>query len=117
MTTISGISNTLSPLIQSILDRRSELDDLQRQLGTGQKAATFAGLGPQSGLTVGLNAQLAAIGSFDEAITNVGTRINLAQTALAEMSKVAQSVKAATLQQTFDIDSSGQTSVQKTARD
>src|SRR5262249_11983213 len=117
MTTISGISNTLSPLIQSILDRRSQLDDLQRQLGTGQKADTFAGLGSQSGLTVGLNAQLAALGSYDETITNVSTRINLGQTALTEMSNVAQSVKAATLQPKFDIDSSGQTSVQKTARD
>ena len=52
---ISGIGNPIPPNIQQILNIRRQLDDLQRQLGTGQKADLYSGLGPQSGLAVGLN--------------------------------------------------------------
>jgi hypothetical protein len=115
--TISGIGTSMLPVIQSVLDMRSQLDDLQRQLGTGQKADTFAGLGPQSGLATGLSAQLAAIGSFDDTLTIVGTRIGIAQTALTQISDVGSQVKAATLLPNFNIDGTGQTSAQKAALD
>src|SRR5216684_3501387 len=115
--TISGIGNNLSPVIQSVLDMRRQLDDLQRQLGTGQKADTFAGLGPQSDLATSLSAQLAAIGSFSDTITIVGTRIGITQTALSQISEVGSEVKAATLLPNFNIDGTGQTTEQKTAQD
>jgi flagellar hook-associated protein 3 FlgL len=115
--TISGVGNSISPVIQSVLDMRKQLDDLQRQLGTGQKADTFAGLGSQSALATGLSAQLGAIGSFDDTMTIVGTRIVIAQTALNQISDVGSQVKAATLLPNFNIDSTGQTSEQKTATD
>src|SRR6202040_4364676 len=113
---ISGVAANISPVIQSILDLRPQLDDLQRQLGAGGKADTFAGLGPQAGLAVGLKAQLAALGTFDDTIGTIGTRISLAQTALAQISGVRQSVQGATVQPSFSIDATGQTSAQKTAR-
>jgi len=115
--TVSGIGNNLSPVIQSVLDMRRQLDDLQRQLGTGQKADTFAGLGPQSDLATSLSAQLAAIGSFSDTITIVGTRIGITQTALSQISEVGSEVKAATLLPNFNIDGTGQTTEQKTAQD
>ncbi len=115
--TVSGIGNNLSPVIQSVLEMRRQLDDLQRQLGTGQKADTFAGLGPQSDLATSLSAQLAAIGSFGDTITIVGTRIGITQTALSQISQVGSEVKAATLLPNFNIDGTGQTTEQKTAQD
>ena len=114
---MSGIGNSLSPVIQSVLEMRRQLDDLQRQLGTGQKADTFAGLGPQSDLATSLSAQLAAIGSFGDTITIVGTRIGITQTALSQISQVGSEVKAATLLPNFNIDATGQTTEQKTAQD
>ena len=51
---INGVSSQTSVAVQSLLDMRSQLDDLQRQLGTGQKADTYAGLGIDRGLAVGL---------------------------------------------------------------
>src|SRR5713101_8169317 len=113
--TVSAIGSSISPVMQSVLDMRRQLDDLQRQLGTGQKADTFAGLGPQSGLATGLSSQLAAIGSFDDTITVVGTRISIAQMALTQISDVGNQVKSATLLPNFNIDATGQTSEQKTA--
>ena len=60
--------------VQSLVDMRAQLDDLQRQLGTGKKSDTYAGLGLDRGLAVGLRSQLAALGGFDDTITNVGVR-------------------------------------------
>src|ERR1043166_7713926 len=114
---ISDIGPLLSPTIQSITSIRAQLDDLQRQLGTGEKADTFAGLGVQAGVAVALQAQLTALGGFDDTIGTIRTRISLAQTALGQISSVRQSVQGETVQPSFSIDATGQTSVQKTARD
>jgi flagellin-like hook-associated protein FlgL len=114
--TISDVGPLLSPTLLTIHDIRTQLDDLQRQLGTGEKADTFAGLGPQAGLAVALKAQLTALGGFDDTIGAIGTRINLAQTALGQISSVRDTVQAATVQPGFSIDATGQTSAQETAR-
>ena len=113
--TISGVSPTISPLLQSVLNINSQLDDLQRQLGSGQKSTTYSGLGSQSGVAVALNAQLAAINSYGDTITNVGTTISLQQSVLQQVASVGSTVQAATVQPQYAIDSSGQTTQQKTA--
>jgi flagellar hook-associated protein 3 FlgL len=114
---ISGIGNPIPPNIQQILNIRRQLDDLQRQLGTGQKADLYSGLGPQSGLSVGLNAQLSAISAFNDSIAYVNTRLGVAQTALSQIASTVATVKGSTVQPGFSIDSTGQTTVQKNARD
>src|SRR5262249_55576888 len=114
---ISGVGSNITPVIQSVLDMRRRLDDLQRQLGTGQKADIFAGLGSQSALATGLSAQIEAISSFNDTMTVVGTHIAIAQTALGQISDVGSSVQSATLLPVFNIDATGQTTDQKTAPD
>ena len=114
---ISGVSPNIAPLLQSVLAINSQLDDLQRQLGTGQKSDNYAGLGSQSGIAVALNAQLSALSGFNDTITNVGTTINLQQLVLQQIAKVGSTVQAAMVEPNFAIDSSGQTTVQKTAQD
>jgi flagellin-like hook-associated protein FlgL len=115
---VSGVSPNLAPLVQSVLDINKQLDTLQQQLSTGQKSQTYGGLGPQSGIAVSLNAQLAAMNSFDDTITNVGTTISLQQQALQQIGTIAGTVQTATVQQpSFSIDGTGQTTVQKTAQD
>ena len=79
--TVSGISGA-SQSIQAITDMRNQLDDLQRQLGTGKKSTTYAGLGLDRGLTVGLRSQLGSISGYQDTITLVGVRLNLMQTSL-----------------------------------
>src|SRR5665647_134137 len=112
---VSSVSSNVSPLLQSVLNMNKQLDTLQQQLGTGQKSDTFAGLGSQSGMTVALNAQLAALGSYDNTISNVGTTINLQQSVLQQVATIGSAVQAATMQPQFSIDSTGQTTVQQTA--
>ncbi len=116
--TIANISSNIAPLMQSVLDINNQLSDLQRQLGTGQKADTYSGLGPQSGIAVSLNAQLTAIGAFDDTINMVSTNVTLQQSVLDQISSIAGDVKGKiSSQPVFAIDGSGQTTTQKTAID
>jgi flagellar hook-associated protein 3 FlgL len=111
---IAGIGSQTSLIVRSLVDTRRQLDELQRQLGTGKKADTYAGLGLDRGLAVGLRAHVASLGGFDDAITNVGVRINLAQIALGRISDIMHQIKAATLQPGA-IDSNGSTNSQLNA--
>jgi flagellar hook-associated protein 3 FlgL len=113
---ISGIAGNTSPLLQSILTIDKQLQDLQRQLGTGQKADTYSGLGSQSSVAVGLSAQLDATASFDDTISMVGTTIGLAQTVLSQVAKSGSAMKSTVAQAPFDPDNSGVTSAQRTAQ-
>ena len=112
--TVSGVSSNIAPLIQSALDINKQLDDLQRQLGSGQKADTYAGLGSQSGIAVALNAQLTALKSFDDTMTNVGTNISIQQAVLQQIASIGNTAMSATIQPSYAIDSTGQTTEQKT---
>jgi flagellar hook-associated protein 3 FlgL len=114
--TISGIGSNVLPLLQSVLTIDKQLQDLQRQLGTGQKADTYSGLGSQSSVAVGLGAQLDATASYDGTISIVGTTISLAQTVLSQVAKSGSVLKGAVATAPFDPDSSGVTSVQRTAQ-
>jgi len=114
--TVSGVSSNIAPLIQSALDINKQLADLQRQLGSGQKSDTYAGLGSQSGIAVALNAQLSAIKSFNDTMTNAGTSISIQQAALQQIAKIGSTVQSSTTQASFAIDGTGQTTSQKTAQ-
>ena len=61
--------------MQQLVQMRAKFDDLQRQLSTGQKSSTYAGLGINRGVTVSLNSQLSAISGYDDTIDNVMARI------------------------------------------
>jgi flagellin-like hook-associated protein FlgL len=113
--TISGVGTSSSLVVQSLVDMRAQLDDLQRQLGTGKKSNTYAGLGLDRGLTVGLRAQLAAISSYDDTATNLGVRLDLAQSTLSRLSAIGGETKSALAQSGFQPDSTGQTVAQRSA--
>jgi flagellar hook-associated protein 3 FlgL len=86
-------SATTNAMVQALIDMRSQYNDLTRQLSTGQKSATYAGLGASSGLAVSLNAQLSAITGYNDTISMAMTRINLAQNALTNMASVGGSIQ------------------------
>src|SRR5258707_4406161 len=111
---VSSVSSQTSLIVQSLVDMRKQLDGLQQQIGSGKKSDTYAGMGLDRGLAVGLRTQLAALGGYDGAITNVGVRINLAQTALGRISNIAHTVKAAAIQSPA-INSNGTTTAQANA--
>src|SRR5665213_599721 len=112
---VSSIGNSSLMMMQSISDMRTQLDTLQQQLGTGMKSDSYAGLGLSRGLTVGLRSQLSANTGFQDTITSVNVRLNLAQTALGQISSIGQSAQSTIMQSPFAIDGGNQTTDQKTA--
>ena len=112
--TVTGVGARSSLMVQTLGDMRTQLGDLQRQLGTGKKSTTYAGLGIDRGLAVGLRSRLSAITGYGDTVTQLGVRINLASTALGRISDLGRDVKSATSTQ-FVIDASGQTATQRAA--
>jgi flagellar hook-associated protein 3 FlgL len=91
---VGGIGVRSLLMVQSLVDMRSQLGDLQRQMATGKKSDTYAGLGLDRGLTVGLRSQLAAIGSYNDTIGNVGVRISVGDAALTRIGELGRQMKA-----------------------
>jgi flagellar hook-associated protein 3 FlgL len=113
---ITGISLSSSQTVQSIVDLRNQLEALQLQLSTGKKADSYAGLGLDSGLGVGLRAHLAAISGYQQSITQVGVRLDIAQTALTQIQSVAQTAKTTAMTSQFALNGDSQTADQKAGR-
>lgn len=113
---LSPISAQSSLAIQQLVNMRTQFDDLQRQLSTGQKSSNYAGLGLNSGVTVSLNSQLSAISGYSDTITNVGNRINLMNTALSSMNDLETQVKSALAQAPLGANGSGPAMAQQTGQ-
>ena len=111
---ISSIGAQSALIMKQLVQMRAQFDDLQRQLATGHKSATYAGLGIDRGVTVSLNAQLSAISSYDDTNQNVMARINLMNTALGNMIDISSSVKAAMVQANGVSNGSGAEVAQQT---
>jgi flagellin-like hook-associated protein FlgL len=111
---ISGIGSRSSIGIQALLDMRQQLDDLQRQLGTGKKSDTYAGIGIDRGLLVGLRNRLSALDGYESTITNVNVRIDLAQSALGRIGDIGRALKS-TAFQSSTVETNGTTLAQTTA--
>jgi flagellar hook-associated protein 3 FlgL len=112
---ITGVGGRYSLLVQSLGASRAQLDDLQRQLGTGQRSTSYAGLGVDRGLAISLRSQLNLMDGYADAVKNVRVRIDLAQSVLADVSKLGATVKSAANTSTFTIDNTGQTISQRAA--
>jgi flagellin-like hook-associated protein FlgL len=102
--------------IQQLVNMRAQYDDLQRQLSTGQKSANYAGLGLNRGITVSLNAQLSAINSYNDTISNVTNRIDLMNVALTRMTAIGSTVKSAIALDNATVNGSGASAAQQTAQ-
>ncbi|MGE3987613.1 flagellar biosynthesis protein FlgL [Pseudorhodoplanes sp.] len=97
---IGGIGTRSLLLTQSLVDMRTQLGDLQQQLASGKRADSYAGIGIQRGLTVGLRSHLSAIGAYGDTITSVGVRLDLAQSALTRIADIGRETKAVAAQMT-----------------
>ena len=113
---ISAVGSQAALSVQQLVNMRSQFDDLTRQISTGQKSDTYAGLGTGSGVTVGLNAQLSAISGFDETINIMSTRIGLMSNALSSMTDVGNTVQSAIDQANSASNGVGASLAQQTAK-
>lgn len=95
----------------------NQLTTLSQQLGTGDAAQTFAGLGSQAGVALELGAQLSAINGYSSTTSNVGTTLGVAQSVLTQIGGVGSGVGQTISEQgAFTLNSNGQTLTQQTAQ-
>ena len=96
----------------------TQLNTLAEQLGSGEAATAYSGLGSQAGLAVQLDAQLAAIKGYSSTASTVGTTLSVAQSVLGQIGDVSSTVQQTISQQgTFALDGNGQTQTQSSAAD
>jgi flagellin-like hook-associated protein FlgL len=107
--TVSGVGTTATFVAQSLTSLRAQLDDLQRQLATGQKVTTYSGISSQAQLLVGLNAQLGAINSFQDSNNTVQTRLSIAQTTLTQFDSISSTVQSSAMLSNYAAGPNGQT--------
>ena len=93
-----------------------KLNTLAQELGTGQAAQTYSGLGSQAGLVAELNAQLSQVNGYSATADSVGTTLSIAQSVLTQIGNAGQTVtQAVSAQGQFALDNSGQTATQQAA--
>jgi hypothetical protein len=112
---VSPIANSSSLAVQQLVDMRKQFDELQRQLSSGLKSASYAGLGLDGGMTVSLNSQLSAISGYNSTIEHVAMRITVMNNTLDGMIDLTSLVKKAMVDVPIAPDGSGTTLAQQTA--
>ena len=84
------------------------------KLGTGMKSEDYGGLGLERGMSVALRSQIAALDSYDNTITQIGTRLDLSQQVLGRIGTIGSTLKSSAQSSLFS-PSDGQTIAQTTA--
>jgi flagellar hook-associated protein 3 FlgL len=113
---ITGPGSITAANIQAVTNMTKQLDTLTAELGSGQAAQTYSGLGSQAGLALSLNQQLAAISAYGNTATTVGTTLTVGQSVLSQLDGSRNSVIQAVGQQgTFALNGNGQTTTQAAA--
>src|SRR5689334_14221191 len=113
---IDGVNGRTNYIGTSIVNLRSQLDDLTRQLASGKLATNYAGQGTDRGFALSLRAQVSLIDAYKDTATNVNTRLSVVNLALTGMATISKSVKSAAASATVVLNDNGQTSGQITAQ-
>jgi flagellar hook-associated protein 3 FlgL len=111
---INSVSSN-SPLALAILNLNNQMTNLSTQLASGEKSTSYAGMGSNEGFAIAARSQLANISAFTDTISNVGTQISAANTALQSLSKIGSQVQSAAAATPATLDSTGQTIGQENA--
>jgi flagellar hook-associated protein 3 FlgL len=113
---ITGPGSLTAANIAAVNNMNNQLSALSAELGSGDAAQTYSGLGSQAGVALSLSSQLSAINGYSNAATAAGTTLGIAQSLLTQLGDSGSSVEQAVTQQgAFSLNSSGQTSTQASA--
>lgn len=112
---IPPISHT-SGLVSSFIQGRYDLIDLQRQLATGKKAATYGGLDSSARVTaLSLRSEISAIEGYQRVMADVNVRLDVAQQTLTRFNQITDQVKSGAFSSGFELVTTTQTGYQRSA--
>lgn len=109
--TTVGLANA----VKQLTTMRGQLDDLQRQLSTGEKAKTYAGLGTNRTVSVSLRAEVTDLESYTSTIEQMSLRVKLLDSSLTRLAEIPSDMRAALDPNTFLVRQDGRTDAQKTS--
>ncbi|RJF76600.1 flagellar biosynthesis protein FlgL [Rhodopseudomonas palustris] len=112
---IDGVSGRTSYIGTGIVNIRSQIESLTAQLANGRVSTTYAGDGTGRSLAIGMRAQVANIASYSDTMTNINTRISVANLSLQRLNAIGSEVKGAAASAGATLDNTGQSAGQKTA--
>ena len=111
------INNVLvSPNMSLLSTMREQLEDMQRQLGTGQKAATYGTLGAGRTQSITFRSKISEIDGYLQNTDVLNMRISLLDKAMNRLEDIPSEASAAIDPNTYNIDSTGTTTGQKGAK-
>jgi flagellar hook-associated protein 3 FlgL len=109
--TVNSVT-TSSINTQRMLSLRAQLDDLQRQLGTGMRADNYADLGPQRSTSLRFRAERAALDGFQGAIQRTEVTFSIMSKTLERLESIASNMKGDALPTSFVIQDGNRTTAQ-----
>jgi len=113
---ITGPGSVTAANVLAQTNMMNQLNTYSEELGTGEAAQTYSGLGPQAGVALALNAQLSQLSGYSTAASTVGTTLSIAQSVLGQLGDASSAVVSAINQQSsFALDNTGQTATQESA--
>ena len=113
---ITGPGSITAANVTAQTNMNNQLNTLSEELGTGQAAQTYSGLGSQAGVALALNAQLAAINGYSNTATTVGTTLTRRAVGADPARQHRHAVQQAINQQgAFTLNNNGQTTTQAAA--
>ncbi|MCM5555631.1 flagellin [Pleomorphomonas sp. NRK KF1] len=111
------INNVLvSPNMSLLSTMREQLEDMQRQLGTGQKAATYGTLGAGRTQSITFRSKISEINGYLQNTDVLNMRISLLDKSMSRLEDIPSEASAAIDPNTYNIDSTGTTTGQKGAK-
>ncbi|MCT4657290.1 MAG: hypothetical protein N4A65_15970 [Cohaesibacter sp.] len=111
---VSGYYSTT--MVQTLKTTRTDLEDLQRQLGTGRKAETYGGLGTDRGLALDLRQNISKINTYQDSIQQAQTRISVMDDALKRIAATGTEVRQSARATEYNITSTDQSMAQISAK-
>lgn len=116
MVNVSSPPGYSATVIAQLTSMRRDMEDLQRQFGTGMKATTYGGLGTERSLAVSLRTKLESTVAYEQTVSVLDVRLKTATDTLTHMQKVIDETRKAFDPNRFDLLSDGVTGQQKTAQ-
>jgi flagellin-like hook-associated protein FlgL len=106
----------VSPNMSLLSTMREQLEDMQRQLATGQKAATYGTMGSGRTQSITFRSKISEISGYLQNTDVLNMRISLLDKAMSRLEDIPSEASAAIDPNTYNIDSTGTTTGQKGAK-
>ena len=106
----------VNPNMSLLSTMRLQLEDMQRQLSTGQKAATYGALGAGRTQSITFRSKISELDSYLQNSNVLNMRVSLLDKSMSRLEDVPSEAAASIDPNTYNIDSSGTTTGQKSSK-